>query len=99
MSALDFSILLLVCGLAMLGFLSLLSSKPKTESEDDEMPVTNAIYDNTDSAVLLDAKMRVLELAIKHHNLIGNNQTEAIQGTARMWWDFIALKPDDDSDE
>lgn len=69
----------------------------KSPSKENEMPVTNAIYDNTESDKLLDAKMKVLELAIARHSQDAG--AEAVTKTARAFWDFIALKPDDDSDE
>ncbi len=83
------------------------------DDEEDEMSddrETNSIYDNASSDNLLDAKMRVLELAVGHHaaksmisdpahggNTAAPPATPAdIVKTARTFWDFIAVK---DADE
>lgn len=62
---------------------------------------TTAIYDNAEANDLLRAKMEVLEFAIAFHKSLpaGTATEKAVATTARIWWDFIALKPDDDSDE
>jgi hypothetical protein len=73
------------------------------EPEEEYDVTTTAVYDNAGADELLKAKMRVLELAIENHrpHIVSDAgpSAEAIAKTARIWWDFIALKPDDESDE
>jgi proteasome lid subunit RPN8/RPN11 len=85
----------------------LFTRNANTETEDEpeeeyDMVDTTAIYDNADANKLLEAKMQVLELAIRFHSPSESGaqlSADDIAKTARTWWDFIALKPDDDSEE
>lgn len=96
-----FVALLLLAGGAIKKIFTPTSYQDEPEEEYDV--TTTAVYDNADAEKLLEAKIRVLELAIANHtpHIVGDAgpSADAIAKTARIWWDFIALKPDDESDE
>lgn len=98
----DISVLTWTLGLAAICFI--ISSAIRyfsntDDNEDEEMTETNEIYTQADPADLLNAKMKVLELALQHHHQIASTSAEDVAKTARVFWDFIALKPGDDSEE